>query len=569
MTRLIFPVSSWLRRGTVLALALWCGHAQAQTNPRFVLTFGPATLIAGEGNGRGCNLPTCEMVPAITIDPFDGMHKNGLPTVTLPGNASSASVTVNVIDPGNSGNPQHYQIVQTAQGTDVAQSLVSFSAFPSTRTSISVRSVLSVTADLGPKGDAGGPDLASTGIVGAFSDGTRLNTCTTTPSGINGNTSPPCVLVFLNGPAATLKSITRSAVTGVSGNIPLISFYGLSYTATLTTDIVLIDCPVAGDSSDLVMQHAEIDFAGFECPSKGPQTTFAPKWGPFGRKAALDSTKGEQLTLECGSRNDPTEFQFLLEYTKDKSASPPVTHPVGACVWPHGCNSALFSYMLDKGNPGQPACFVRTRWISRDYGANTVDPIPGSNPTAYQNPYTKRAESPTIGYAFRNNLPSPILDWVQSDYDVLVDNFAMTDLMFHYADGGPPTPLCSPSVPPQESPPPPPLQPFDQKALPDPPLGPETDAIFDNVFSVLHGKPGVSEGSGRSLADLNYDGKVDAADLNVLQHALGSCFGQPNYDFNADLDGDGCVTDQDLQIWMSLSRAHFKTLRKVIMKQAI
>jgi hypothetical protein len=169
-------------------------------------------------------------------------------------------VTVNVIDSGNSGNPQHYQIVQTAQGQDRptnagVQSNVSFIAFSSISTTISVRSVLSISTQL-PNGSEG-PDLASTGFVGSFSDGTSLNTCTTTFSDIqgNGNANPPCVLVPFDGSTVTLKSITRPAVTNVGGFPALIVFWGFPFTATLTTDIELTGDSVILNNTTLDQQN--------------------------------------------------------------------------------------------------------------------------------------------------------------------------------------------------------------------------------------------------------------------------------------------------------------------------
>ena len=56
----------------------------------------------------------------------------------------------------------------------------------------------------------------------------------------------------------------------------------------------------------------------------------------------------------------------------------------------------------------------------------------------------------------------------------------------------------------------------------------------------------------RVRGDLNGDGKVDAADVALLQKALGSVIGSANYNPDADLDGDGRVTINDLRILRSL-----------------
>jgi pimeloyl-ACP methyl ester carboxylesterase len=220
---------------------------QAQTNPNhFVLSLGSTTLSGETVNGLpGGNVVFNKIVPAETFDPVGGVNRNGLPTQTLSGGGpSSVSITVKVLNQGNSGAPVHFQIVETFQSQDSGnlglslQSSVSFLAFfsPAVSGAITVRSVLSISTQV-PSGNEG-PDLASTGFVGSFSDGTSLNTCTTTFSQVNGNTSPPCVLVPLNGSPAVFKSITRPAVTSVSGSPFLFIGWGMPYTATLTTDII-------------------------------------------------------------------------------------------------------------------------------------------------------------------------------------------------------------------------------------------------------------------------------------------------------------------------------------------
>jgi hypothetical protein len=52
--------------------------------------------------------------------------------------------------------------------------------------------------------------------------------------------------------------------------------------------------------------------------------------------------------------------------------------------------------------------------------------------------------------------------------------------------------------------------------------------------------------------DLNGDGKVDQADVVLFQQAYGSVRGDPNYNPDADFDGDGRVTVNDLRILRSI-----------------
>jgi hypothetical protein len=51
--------------------------------------------------------------------------------------------------------------------------------------------------------------------------------------------------------------------------------------------------------------------------------------------------------------------------------------------------------------------------------------------------------------------------------------------------------------------------------------------------------------------DFNGDGTTDAADVEVMQSALGSAVGDDNYVAQADLDGDGEVSTVDYGIMLS------------------
>jgi hypothetical protein len=55
-------------------------------------------------------------------------------------------------------------------------------------------------------------------------------------------------------------------------------------------------------------------------------------------------------------------------------------------------------------------------------------------------------------------------------------------------------------------------------------------------------------GAGSALAngDVNADGVVDAADQQIVVDALGTADGDPGFVPEADLDGDGVITLQDV-----------------------
>lgn len=55
----------------------------------------------------------------------------------------------------------------------------------------------------------------------------------------------------------------------------------------------------------------------------------------------------------------------------------------------------------------------------------------------------------------------------------------------------------------------------------------------------------------RSPGDLSGDGKVDAADANLLRRAIAKCTGASGFIAAADYDKDGCITQKDYQIWYS------------------
>ncbi|MFZ4699390.1 MAG: dockerin type I repeat-containing protein [Candidatus Methylumidiphilus sp.] len=83
--------------------------------------------------------------------------------------------------------------------------------------------------------------------------------------------------------------------------------------------------------------------------------------------------------------------------------------------------------------------------------------------------------------------------------------------------------------------------------------GASTNLVATDVTTTAAYKASEFEGYvAKMRGDLNGDGKIDQADITIFQQALGSVIGSPNYNPDADLDGDGRVTINDLRILRSL-----------------
>ena len=63
-------------------------------------------------------------------------------------------------------------------------------------------------------------------------------------------------------------------------------------------------------------------------------------------------------------------------------------------------------------------------------------------------------------------------------------------------------------------------------------------------IAVLFGQP-CQTVSPYLTCDLNHDKKCNEMDKNIFDSAFGKCRGQIEYNFNADIDGDGCVVSAD------------------------
>jgi hypothetical protein len=254
-------------------------------------------------------------------------------------------------------------------------------------------------------------------------------------------------------------------------------------------------------------------------PSCGPAAKLSPIWGQFGRKAILRSDSGETLELECVQSG-------INYYALYFTAANGTRLRAGLCPFEAGCNSAYFIHSGDLNNNGQPDCFARTFWRSRDYNKNDVP-----------NPWTSEAsESPAR------------LDHAISIVDVANKHLTKKGYKYHYAVGPPVVNGCvlNPNPRPEGQ--------FVGVRIIDPPLGPETEAFFDMVALVLgQNPPGepMSEFS-VSFGDLNADGVNDQTDLALFQSAFGSCANDPRYNPDVDLDEDDCITFADFQVWIQL-----------------
>jgi hypothetical protein len=162
---------------------------------------------------------------------------------------------------------------------------------------------------------------------------------------------------------------------------------------------------------------------------------------------------------------------------------------------------------------------IGTNWISRDYGKNDNNP----------NCWTRQYE-----------LEENYLDWAESRYDGLSRYLTKLDYKFEYLWGPP----------------------IDKKGLKqygdpkgnlvsvrgvDPPLGPQTEAFFDEVVENLQtlpqGEP--MEWDDSPLCDFDHDGDCDPEDFEFFQHILGTCINDDNYNPIADIDGSGCIDSDD------------------------
>jgi hypothetical protein len=246
-----------------------------------------------------------------------------------------------------------------------------------------------------------------------------------------------------------------------------------------------------------------------ECPPTGIKNAF---WGTFGQRTFLDSNAGERLQLRC--ENIGSVPSFKLFFTKPNAG----TFRIGVCPFERGNNTGYFTYSGDVDGDNRPDSFVPTKWESRDYGFNDIP-----------NPWTgEQTESPEL------------LDHAISIYDVFRNNLSKYGDKYIY-----------------QTPPPNPSEGAFVRRVAglDPPLGPITEAFFDQVEQGFQQVP--SSGlpiimHPYSPADLNEDGTLDAGDVLIFNDAKGRC--DPDVEFmpSTDFDGDGCTTSLDEDMFLDL-----------------
>lgn len=267
------------------------------------------------------------------------------------------------------------------------------------------------------------------------------------------------------------------------------------------------------------------------CPPAGSKT---PTWGSFGVRPILEADSGERLEVECAEAT--TSFNLLYAPAGGLRAL------VGVCPFQGGCNSAWFSH-AGNTNPAndKPDCFVMTQWLSRDYKKNDSGPSPATaTRTGRPNPWTGEHQENALDHAM-------------SIFDIGTYTLKTLGRKYTYRVG-PPVPMnaCrNPSLRPEgdfvgEIP----VYPW------DPWQGATAEAFLHEGMVRREAIPAPTPSMEDPIqaCDFNEDGSCDAVDFQIFRAALGHCLEESSYNPGADLDGDGCVTSLDFQIWAGLTR---------------
>jgi hypothetical protein len=239
----------------------------------------------------------------------------------------------------------------------------------------------------------------------------------------------------------------------------------------------------------------------------------------------LVSENGEKLEIDFNEN-----ISALVLYWSPPLGEPPKCSKtdyrctVGGCFWSGGCNHISFLY-VDNDKDGNPDCFIKTIWVSKDYLDGKDDPKPWG-------------DDDQDGY----------LDWVVSVFDVNSQNLTKINEEWGYAL--PPTSVtwehyCSDKevpVKPEVGSEPLKIAPLEIKLI-DPLIGPETEAFFDSVLYFPLGTPKKVENF--IACDFDGNGYCDQTDLSFFQNLFGSCIGDANYYPKADFDRSGCIDSND------------------------
>lgn len=228
-----------------------------------------------------------------------------------------------------------------------------------------------------------------------------------------------------------------------------------------------------------------------------------------------EALSGERLEIQwiCPSgNNDDAFYDFVYKGSGREGA-------IGRCHYFHGANHAY--YIAPKVIFGdKPDFFIRTGWTSID------------------------------GYMDDND--DGCLEKISHYYDVCNDKYSRFRYGYEYADGCNPVseentftdfknecrdfqnwPLCG-------------------VEHIDPPLGPETEVLFDELFAesqeFLGVGPSVMGQWSQSPCDINFDGDCNDQDQRASYLLAGACFEDEGFNSFADVDGDGCITIIDIEL---------------------
>lgn len=217
----------------------------------------------------------------------------------------------------------------------------------------------------------------------------------------------------------------------------------------------------------------------------------------------LNADSGEKIELWCIAgglpcRLAPAAAHYELRYFFPDGSD----YIVGVCPFEGGMNDGMVFHSGDNDSNGNPDCFIRTRWTSRDYGDRDDD---GDGK----------------------------MDWWVYTYDAVNNDLGKVNYESSDGPGG-----SDPDVIVVER--------------TDPPLGPETEAFFEALVAEFEQNATAEDermgGNPFEPCDLNRDGQCDGGDLEIFDAAFESCEGEVNFNSDADFNGDGCVTVSDHQL---------------------
>jgi hypothetical protein len=212
---------------------------------------------------------------------------------------------------------------------------------------------------------------------------------------------------------------------------------------------------------------------------------------------------GEKLELWCVSKlltawDVPGLAHYELHYFYPNGEH----FKVGACRWIMGHNTGILYHSGDNDGNGKPDCFIRTVWKNYDQ----------------------------VGDDWTDDDLDGMKDWWVFTFDVANNN--LSKVQYHSIDGpwGPEPDIV---VTNRE----------------DPPLGPESEAFFNNLIAQFEQNTTSGQGPMGKVQikrnDLNGDGRVDVNDINYFDSMINTWEGQANFRPVADVDGDGCITVVD------------------------